>query len=126
MIDLYFWPTGNGLKVAILLEELGLPYTVRPINIRTGEQKQDWFQAISANGSFNHARIKTVTIKIIHPVHIQLTGNHLVKKLSRIHSLKHLDGNIQPSFHLPVQLLHHRQRDRFVMYTWQQHTFEHM
>ena len=50
MIDLYFWPTGNGLKVAILLEELGLPYTVRPINIRTGEQKQDWFQAISANG----------------------------------------------------------------------------
>jgi GST-like protein len=50
MIDLYFWPTGNGLKVAILLEELELPYTVRPINIRTGEQKQDWFQAISANG----------------------------------------------------------------------------
>jgi GST-like protein len=50
MIDLYFWPTGNGLKVAILLEELELPYTVRPINIRTGGQKQDWFQAISANG----------------------------------------------------------------------------
>lgn len=50
MIDLYFWPTGNGLKVAILLEELELPYTVRPINIRTGEQKQDWFQALSANG----------------------------------------------------------------------------
>jgi GST-like protein len=50
MIDLYFWPTGNGLKIAILLEELELPYTVRPINIRTGEQKQDWFQAISANG----------------------------------------------------------------------------
>jgi GST-like protein len=50
MIDLYFWPTGNGMKIAILLEELGLPYTVRPINIRTGEQKQGWFQAISANG----------------------------------------------------------------------------
>lgn len=50
MIDLYFWPTGNGLKVAILLEELELPYVVRPINIRTGEQKQEWFQAISANG----------------------------------------------------------------------------
>jgi GST-like protein len=50
MIDLYFWPTGNGLKVVILLEELELPYVVRPINIRTGEQKQAWFQAISANG----------------------------------------------------------------------------
>jgi GST-like protein len=50
MIDLYFWPTGNGLKVAILLEELGQDYRVLPINIRTGEQKQSWFQAISANG----------------------------------------------------------------------------
>lgn len=50
MIDLYFWPTGNGLKVAILLEELGQDYRILPINIRTGEQKQSWFQAISANG----------------------------------------------------------------------------
>jgi GST-like protein len=50
MIDLYYWPTGNGLKVGILLEELGQEYRLRPINIRSGEQKQDWFQAISANG----------------------------------------------------------------------------
>jgi GST-like protein len=50
MIDLYYWPTGNGLKVGILLEELGQDYRLLPINIRTGEQKQAWFQAISANG----------------------------------------------------------------------------
>jgi len=50
MIDLYYWPTGNGLKVGILLEELGQEYRLLPINIRTGEQKQPWFQAISANG----------------------------------------------------------------------------
>lgn len=50
MIDLYFWPTGNGLKVAILLEELELPYVLRPINIRIGEQKHAGFQAISPNG----------------------------------------------------------------------------
>ena len=50
MIDLYYWPTGNGLKVGILLEELEQAYRLRPINIRSGEQKQDWFQAISANG----------------------------------------------------------------------------
>jgi GST-like protein len=49
MIDLYYWPTGNGLKVGILLEELEQAYRLRPINIRSGEQKQDWFQAISAN-----------------------------------------------------------------------------
>jgi GST-like protein len=50
MIDLYYWPTGNALKVGILLEELEQAYRLRPINIRSGEQKQDWFQAISANG----------------------------------------------------------------------------
>ena len=36
MIDLYYWPTGNGLKIAILLEELGLEYRVLPVNIREG------------------------------------------------------------------------------------------
>ena len=38
MIDLYFWPTGNGKKTVILLEELGLPYTIKPINIGRGDQ----------------------------------------------------------------------------------------
>ncbi|MBT5266806.1 MAG: thiol:disulfide oxidoreductase, partial [Rhodospirillaceae bacterium] len=33
MIDFYYWPTPNGWKVAILLEELGLPYKTIPINI---------------------------------------------------------------------------------------------
>jgi glutathione S-transferase len=37
MIDLYFWPTGNGKKIIILLEELGLPYTIKPINIGRGD-----------------------------------------------------------------------------------------
>lgn len=50
MIDLYYWPTGNGLKVGILLEELEQEYRVLPVNIRTGEQKRDGFQKISANG----------------------------------------------------------------------------
>ena len=33
MIDLHFWPTPNGWKVSILLEELGLPYRIVPVNI---------------------------------------------------------------------------------------------
>jgi len=43
MIDLYTWATPNGHKVHILLEELGLPYTVFPINIRAGEQFEETF-----------------------------------------------------------------------------------
>jgi GST-like protein len=50
MIDLYYWPTGNGLKIGILLEELELEYRLLPVNIREGEQKQAAFQRISANG----------------------------------------------------------------------------
>ena len=47
MIDLYTWSTPNGRKVSILLEELGLPYTVHPINIGQGEQFQPEFVTIS-------------------------------------------------------------------------------
>eukprot|EP01132_Coremiostelium_polycephalum_P021655 gene21655-25707_t len=47
MIDLYYWPTGNGLKVGILLEELEAEYRLIPVNIREGAQKQESFQRIS-------------------------------------------------------------------------------
>src|SRR3974390_433017 len=50
MIDLYFWPTGNGKKIVILLEELGLPYTIKPINIGRGDQLTPHFLRISPNG----------------------------------------------------------------------------
>src|SRR5580704_15727306 len=50
MIDLYFWPTGNGKKIVILLEELGLPYTTKPINIGRGDQLAPEFLKISPNG----------------------------------------------------------------------------
>ena len=38
MIDLYTWPTPNGRKISILLEELNAPYNVIPINISKEEQ----------------------------------------------------------------------------------------
>jgi len=49
MIDLYYWPTPNGWKITIALEELGLPYTVQPVNIGRGEQFEADFLAISPN-----------------------------------------------------------------------------
>jgi len=50
MIDLYTSMTPNGWKVSILLEELGMPYTVRPIRLQNGEQKEDWYLKINPNG----------------------------------------------------------------------------
>ena len=49
MIDLYTWPTPNGFKVSILLEELGLPYTVHAVDIGAGDQFKPAFLAISPN-----------------------------------------------------------------------------
>ncbi len=49
MIDLYTWATPNGRKVSILLEELGLPYTVKPIDIGKDDQFDPAFLAISPN-----------------------------------------------------------------------------
>jgi len=48
-IDLYFWPTPNGWKPAILLEEVGLPYNVVPVNIGEGDQFDEAFLKISPN-----------------------------------------------------------------------------
>jgi glutathione S-transferase/GST-like protein len=50
MIDLYTAATPNGWKVSILLEELGLPYTLHPIDLASGAQKEPWFTAINPNG----------------------------------------------------------------------------
>ncbi len=50
MIDLYFWPTGNGKKIVILLEEAGLRYTIKPVNIGRGDQLTPAFLKISPNG----------------------------------------------------------------------------
>jgi GSH-dependent disulfide-bond oxidoreductase len=50
MIDFYYWPTPNGWKVSIMLEETGLPYTLKPVDIGAGEQFRPEFLAISPNG----------------------------------------------------------------------------
>jgi len=49
MIQLHYWPTPNGKKVTILLEELGMPYTIVPCNIGKGDQFKDEFLKIGPN-----------------------------------------------------------------------------
>ena len=47
MIDLYYWPTPNGRKISILLEELAVPYKIIKIDINKGEQFSRNFKAVS-------------------------------------------------------------------------------
>ena len=49
MIDLYYWPTPNGHKITLFLEETGIPYTIKAVNIGKGEQFRPEFLAISPN-----------------------------------------------------------------------------
>ena len=49
MIDLHYWPTPNGKKVTILLEELGMPYKIVPVNIGRGDQFKDEFLEMNPN-----------------------------------------------------------------------------
>ncbi len=49
MIELYYWPTPNGKKISIMLEECGLDYEVRPVDIGAGDQFRPEFLAISPN-----------------------------------------------------------------------------
>jgi glutathione S-transferase len=48
-LELYYWPTPNGWKITIALEEIGLPYVIKPVNIGKGEQFEPSFLAISPN-----------------------------------------------------------------------------
>jgi GSH-dependent disulfide-bond oxidoreductase len=48
-IDLYYWPTPNGWKITIFLEEAGLPYNVIPVDIGAGDQFEPEFLEISPN-----------------------------------------------------------------------------
>jgi len=50
VIDLYTWTTPNGRKISIMLEEVGLPYTVKPVNLGANEQATPQFLALNPNG----------------------------------------------------------------------------
>jgi GST-like protein len=49
MIDLYYWTTPNGHKITMFLEECGLAYTIKPINISKGEQFAPDFLSVAPN-----------------------------------------------------------------------------
>ncbi len=49
VIELYYWPTPNGQKITIFLEETGVPYTLHPVDIGNGDQFRPEFLRISPN-----------------------------------------------------------------------------
>ena len=62
MIDLYTWPTPNGHKVHIMLEETGLAYRVIPVDIGRGDQFDPAFLTISPNNKMPPWSIMTAPV----------------------------------------------------------------
>ena len=57
MIDLHYWPTPNGWKISIALEEMGLAYAPIPVNIGAGDQFTPAFLAISPNNRIDRKSV---------------------------------------------------------------------
>ena len=63
-IDLYYWPTPNGKKVSVMLEECGLTYEAIPVNIGRGDQFKPDFLAISPNNRIPAIRDRDTAIPV--------------------------------------------------------------
>lgn len=78
MIDLYFWPTGNGKKIALILEELQLAYRIIWVDINNGDQFKPEFLAISPNNRMpaivDHDPLTSVGNQSAQPISIFESG----------------------------------------------------
>jgi GST-like protein len=85
MIELYYWPTPNGHKITLFLEETGLPYVIKPVNIGRGEQFAPAFLAISPNNRMP-AIVDTEPAGVGEPVSVFESGailQYLAEKTGR-------------------------------------------
>ena len=62
MIDLYYWPTPNGHKITMFLEETGLDYKIHPVNIGEGDQFKSEFLAFSPNNRIHQKVLSALKI----------------------------------------------------------------
>lgn len=76
MIDFYFHATPNSMKVAVLLQELQLPFTLKPIDIFKGEQHAEAFTAINPNAKVPAIVDGDVTVFDSHAILLYLAGKH--------------------------------------------------
>jgi GST-like protein len=84
MYDLHYWPTPNGHKITLFLEELELPYRLVPVNIRAGDQFKPEFLAIAPNNRM--------------PALVDLeTGIHLFESGAILHYLAEKHGSFLPA-----------------------------
>ncbi len=90
MIDLYYWPTPNGRKISIMLEECGLPYEVVPVDIGRGDQFKPEFLKISPNNRMPAIVDRDTQVSVFESGAILV---YLAEKTGKL-----LPGELQPRF----------------------------
>ena len=95
MIELYYWPTPNGHKITIFLEEAGLDYEIKPVNIAVGEQFQPEFLKISPNNRMP-AIIDTTPIDGGDPISVFESGAILLYLAEKTGKFLSHDGQAEP------------------------------
>lgn len=76
MIDFYFHATPNSIKVAVMLQELGVPFTVKPVDIFKGEQHTPAFKAINPNAKVPAIVDGSTTVFDSHAILLYLADKH--------------------------------------------------
>ncbi len=76
MLDFYFHATPNSMKVALLLEELGLPYNLKPVDIFKGEQHEEQFHQINPNGKLPAVVTDGTVVFDSHAILLYLADKH--------------------------------------------------
>src|SRR5262249_57602138 len=89
-IEIYYWPTPNGFKVSIMLEECGLPYVMKPVNIAKGEQFNPDFLKIAPNNRMP---------AIVDPLGPGGRPISIFESGAILHYLGRTTGNIYPAAH---------------------------
>ncbi|WP_297396909.1 glutathione S-transferase N-terminal domain-containing protein, partial [Acidiferrobacter sp.] len=93
MLDLYYWPTPNGHKITIFLEEAGLAYRIIPVNIGRGEQFAPDFLAIAPNNRMPALVDPDVDGEPIHLFESGAILQYLAEKTGRF-----LPADVRPRF----------------------------
>ena len=95
MIELYYWPTPNGHKITIFLEEVGLDYEIKPVNIAVGDQFQPEFLKISPNNRMP-AIVDTAPSDSGEPISIFESGAILLYLAEKTGKFLSSDGHQSP------------------------------
>jgi GST-like protein len=118
MLNLYFHATPNSMKVAVLLEELELPFDVSPIDIFKGEQHEPEFRVINPNGKVPAMVDGDVTIFDSHAILLYLAEKHGKFLLSELKSkavmlswLQFVATGLSPFSGQAIHFLHYAPED---------------